>query len=213
LADPEEVTFAASIALQAYFEGRTISREDIDRCIDYWKAHIALRTDPIGRKRAVCCEPFIVPLPTCTRYYKCTHPERKIPFTDDLVTEELKEVYARYEEERTQQIETYEKFTGPVYYSTLCRALGCRRVCGRKGFCFCTEGCACANCGRKAGEPAPPFMEHDFDDEWDASTVLLKVMGPPPANVVMRRQRWDPEQGETYLDIFPENGEEEDKAK
>ena len=203
---PDEVAFAASIALQAYFEGRTITRVDVDQCIEYWKQNIALRTNPVGRKRPVCCEPFIVPLPMCLRCYKCTHPHREIPFKGDDVTEELKEIYERYSEERTRQLEGYEHFVGPVHYSTLCRACGCRRLCGRRGVCFCTEGC---HFGRKAGEPAPPFEVHDFDDEWDASTVLMKVVGPPPANVVIRRWRYDPDQGSSYLDVYPDGFSDE----
>ena len=208
LAYPDEVSFAASIALQAYFEGRHISRDDVDRCIQYWKDNIALRTNPLGRKRSVCCEPFIVPLPMGSKCYQFSHPEREIPYGDDKVTEELKEIYEKYSKERLQQLEAYEKFVGPVHYSTLCRASGCRRFWGRRGFCFCTEGC---HFGRKAGEPAPPFDEHDFDDEWDASTVLIKVAGPPPPNVVIRRWRWDPEKGTNYLETFPENFVGQDK--
>jgi len=68
---------------------------------------------------------------------------------------------------------------------------------------FCTEGCT--HCDRKAGDPAPPFEVHDFDDNHDASTVLMKVLGPPPPNVVIRRWRWDPEKGENVLDVYPED--------
>lgn len=71
---------------------------------------------------------------------------------------------------------------------------------GRKGFIFCTEGCN--HCDRKAGDPAPPLVVHDFDDECDASTVLIKVIGPPPENVSIRRWRWDPESQANVLDEF-----------
>jgi hypothetical protein len=73
-------------------------------------------------------------------------------------------------------------------------------VCGRKGVCFCTEGCN--HCDRKAGDPAPPLDVHDFDDECDASTILIKVLGPPPANVCIRRWRWDPELQKNVLDEY-----------
>jgi len=79
--------------------------------------------------------------------------------------------------------------------------LGCRRVFGRRGVIFCTEGCN--HCDRKAGEPAPPFETHDVDDYYDAASVLIKVIGPPPPNVVIRRWRWDPEKGENVLEIYP----------
>jgi len=207
LANPEEAAFAASIALQAYFEGRAMTRKDLNQCIDHWKKYISQRHDPVGRKRPVCCEPFIVPIPMCTDCYRWTHPDRRIPYDEENVTEELKEVYANYNREKSQQVEMYENYVGPVHYSTLCRACGCRRVCGRQGVFFCTEGC---HFGRKNGEPAPSFDEHDFDDELDASTVLLKALGPPPANVVIKRWRWDPEKVEYYLDTFPENVDEEE---
>ena len=95
--------------------------------------------------------------------------------------------------------------------------LGCRRVFGRRGVIFCTEGCN--NFDRKAGEPAPPFESHDVDEYYDASSVLIKVLGPPPPNVVIRRWRWDPEKGENVLETFPEGfdmdeekGEEAEEA-
>ena len=93
----------------------------------------------------------------------------------------------------------------------MCRVLGCRRFVGRRGLIFCTEGCT--DCSRKAGDPAPGFEEHDIDDDWDASTVLMKVVGPPPANVVIRRWRWDPEKGANILEAYPENafGESDEK--
>ena len=54
LADADEVAFAAGIALQAYFEGRKITREDMHKCVDYYQQNISERTDPEGRKRNVC---------------------------------------------------------------------------------------------------------------------------------------------------------------
>jgi len=77
----------------------------------------------------------------------------------------------------------------------------------------CTAGCR--DFERKAGDPAPAFEEPDFDDYFDASTVLMKIVGPPPPNVVIRRWRWDTEKGENVLDIYPppttdnEGGEDE----
>lgn len=110
--------------------------------------------------------------------------------------------------ERDSQIERYKTYTGPVRYSTWCRMLGCRRVFGRKGLIFCTEGCCDGDCSRKAGEPAPKFTNHDFDDTWDAATVLNTVVGPPPANVVYRRWQFDPETGEDVLQTIPEGWKE-----
>ena len=54
IADADETSFAAGIALQAYFEGRTISKDDMDKCLTYWRENISERGDPIGRKRDVC---------------------------------------------------------------------------------------------------------------------------------------------------------------
>lgn len=208
LADAEEVAFAASIALQAYFEGRKIGPGEMKKCIDFYNGNISERTDPIRRKRPVCCEPYMVPLCTCDRYYRCTHPKRVHENKGkDQISDRLREVYERYDIERLEQMDAYSNFHGPVRVSTVCRAFGCRRFYGRKGFCFCTEGCdTCWSdcCTRQAGDPAPPFtIDHDFDDEWDASSVLLTVIGPPPTNVVIRRWRYDPETNANYLDIYP----------
>lgn len=123
----------------------------------------------------------------------------------------LIQVYKTYSTETESQVENYKNFYGPVRYSTLCRAFGCRRVCGRKGCFFCTEGCR--DCNRKAGEPAPPFEVHDFDDDWDASSVLMKVIGPPPENVVIRRWRWNPETKENALETYPEGLKESEDEK
>jgi hypothetical protein len=196
------VAFAASIALQAYFEGRLISPTDMQKCVKFWNENISERGDPIGRKRPVCCEPIFVPTPSCLCCYKFSHHPRSIPYPIVECTPEMIGIYKKYEEDVEKQISEYASFEGPVYYSTLCRACGCKRLFGRKGFIFCTEGCK--NCSRKASEPAPPFEHHDFDDEWDASTVLIKILGPPPRNVCIRRWRWDPESGENYLESYPE---------
>lgn len=114
---------------------------------------------------------------------------------------QLVQVYSKYEVTRQRQLQRYQSFQGPVRQSTLCRAAGCRRFFGRKGVCFCTEGC-CSHFDRRAGEPAPPFDHQDVDDYFDASTVLFKVLGPPPPNVVIRRWRWDPEKGEQVLETY-----------
>ncbi|GAX15728.1 hypothetical protein FisN_3Hh203 [Fistulifera solaris] len=200
LAHPDETAFASSIALQAFFEGRNLSKEDMDKCIAYWRDNISEQTDPSRRKRPVCCEPLCAPCCTLSCIQRLTHPKRNIPYKGDDVTDELEEVYRRYNAEAESQIQYYNSFYAPVRLSTFCRAWGCRRVCGRKGVCFCTEGCN--HCDRKAGDPAPPLDVHDFDDECDASTILIKVLGPPPANVCIRRWRWDPELQKNVLDEY-----------
>ena len=201
LAYPDEAAFVASIALQAYFEGRALEPTDMQQCIDFWRHHVSERWNPIDRKRPVCCEPIIVPTPKCTSCYKFTHPRRNNPYPDTVNTAHLTTVYEQYERERETQTNRFNSFYSPIYLSTLCRSCGCRRFCGRKGCFFCTEGCN--NCSRKAGDPASPFDVNDFDNDWDASTVLMKVLGPPPKNVCIKRWRRDPETDENYLEVYP----------
>jgi hypothetical protein len=167
LADAEESAFAASIALQAYFESRSITPSQLVQCLEYWRDNVSERIDPVRRKHPVCCEPFCIPTPNCGLCYRLTHPRRKIPYGAETATTETVEVYEAYERKRLKQIETYETFTGPVQTSTLCRLCGCRRAFGRKGCCFCTEGCA--DCDRKAGDPAPPL---------ESMTGMMTLMRP-----------------------------------
>lgn len=54
IADPEETSIAAGIALQAYFEGREINKDDMDKCVQYWRDNVSEYGDPVGRKRDVC---------------------------------------------------------------------------------------------------------------------------------------------------------------
>ena len=54
IADEDETSFAAGIALQAYYEGRKITKDDMDNCIQYWKENISEMSDPVGRRRGVC---------------------------------------------------------------------------------------------------------------------------------------------------------------
>ena len=90
LANPDEVTFASAIALQAYFEGRPITPENMKECLEFWKTNISEQTDPVGRKRPVCCEPYIVPCCYGSLCHKAAHPKRNIPYGD--ASEETKEV-------------------------------------------------------------------------------------------------------------------------
>lgn len=83
LVDPDEVAVASSIALQAYFEGRPMNPADMEKCLEYWRNNISEMGDPEGRKRDVCCEPYAIPCFSCTKCYKCTHPQRDIPYGDD----------------------------------------------------------------------------------------------------------------------------------
>ena len=54
IADADETAVAAGLALQAYFEGRAITKDDMDKCIEYWKENVSEMSDPVGRKREVC---------------------------------------------------------------------------------------------------------------------------------------------------------------
>lgn len=75
-------------------KGVLITPEDMERCLEYWRDNISETGDPRGRRRAVCCEPFSIPCCTCHRFYKFTHPERKMPYDEDdeRNTPELREV-------------------------------------------------------------------------------------------------------------------------
>ncbi|KAL3796154.1 hypothetical protein HJC23_000657 [Cyclotella cryptica] len=208
IADAEETAFAAGIALQAYFENRRITKEDMDKCIAYWRENVSEMGDPIGRKRDVCCEPIAVPFPSCSFFYEyCCHVKRPLPYEKDdpRCTDELAEVYDKYAQLRVKQIERYKTYTAPVQKSTICRAAGCRRIFGRRGLIFCTEGsCLDGNphstCfSKKSGDPAPPFTHRDIDDMNDASVVLRKVLGDPPANVRYRRWEWNEETNEMEI--------------
>ena len=92
LAYPDEVAFACSIALQAYFEGRTISREDMDKCVQYWRENIDELADPEKLKRDVCCEPFCVPCCDAAPCQSFTHPKRTIPYADEHCSDQTREV-------------------------------------------------------------------------------------------------------------------------
>jgi hypothetical protein len=205
LADADEFAFAASIALQAFFEGRPISsKHDMDRCVYYWRSHIAEKTAPVERKRPVCCED------TCTvtnpwnglRAYKnWTHPKRNIPYSDNSrVTPQLVEAYANYERLRTKQIHHYDRFIRPTRTNTVCKIMGCRRLFGRRGCCFCTEDCDKSKCcSHQKGQPAPPFSHShnggDWDDDNDAARILMRVLGPPPTDVLYTRYEDKHEEG------------------
>lgn len=196
-ADPDQVAAAANIILQAYFEGRNITPQDVERCLAYWEEHISEAGG--GPKRDVCCEPYCkLPCLDCTLFHKhLCHPRRKVPYKDENVTEELKEVYMQSNALRKKQIDFYEKYQGPVRSSTWCQKCGCRRFFGRKGCLFCTEGCH--HFDRKGGDPAPPFDHRDVDDEFDASVILRKVIGPAPKNVVYRRWEFKDESSDELV--------------
>ena len=185
----------------------------MDSCIEYWKANISEMSDPVARKRDVCCEPSCnVPICTCTWCYEnVTNFVRDNPFDEDdpECTEEWMEVYTQHVELREKQRQNYKTFTGPVRKSTICKAAGCRRVFGRRGLIFCTEGC-CQEQKRKA-DPAPPFQYRDIDDENDASVILQKVLGDPPKNV--RYRRLHPIDEENQLELTEETPHENQKYK
>jgi hypothetical protein len=200
VADPEETAAASSLALQAYFEGRHMTRHDMEVCLRYWRENVSECADPVGRRREVCCGPLGVPCPSGVRCYRnVCQMKRPSPYASEAnQTEELHKVYDDYERSRRRQIERYESFVGPVQKSTLCRASDCRRVWGRRGLFFCTEGCfqCCRSdaVGRLGpGEPFPPCQHRDLDDDHCASTILAACLGDPPSNVVYRK--WERKQG------------------
>lgn len=56
---------------------------------------------------------------------------------------------------------------------------------------------------RKPGDPFPPFEHRDWDDDNDASKVLMKVLGDPPKDVVYIRWDYNEEQGKNVLVTLP----------
>ena len=77
----------------------------MDRCIEYWKVNISEMSDPVARKRAVCCEPSCS-IPLCTGswcYENVTNVVRENPFGVDYCTEEWMEVYTQHVELREKQ--------------------------------------------------------------------------------------------------------------
>ena len=66
LADGDETAFASNLALQAYFEGRTMSEEDMKQCVNYWRENVS----DINSPRGVCCEPFSIPCCSGASVYK-----------------------------------------------------------------------------------------------------------------------------------------------
>ncbi len=96
------------------------------------------------------------------------------------------QAYDQYENLRVKDIRNFKEDFSRRRLTTVCRVLGCRRVFGRKGFCFCTEDIDKC-CAHKVGNPAPPFLHEDIDDENDAARILQTVLGDPPKNVAYVR--------------------------
>lgn len=187
LANPDEAAFAASIALQSYFEGRKISKDDMNSCIEYWKENISEKDNKNKLKRQVCCQGYCCfPIydMQCCHEHVC-HFKRNAP---KGATDELIQVYKDYNRNRMQNIFDYKSFYGPVRNSTLCRAWGFRRFFGRRGFLFCTEDCSPRGCcSHRKGQPAPAFHHEDIDDDNDASKILQIVLGDPSSNILINR--------------------------
>lgn len=213
LANGDEVAAASNLALQAYYEGRPITRADMDAALDYWRQNVSEEHSPKERKRPVVCEDKCC-IPCCctgslcyTKVYQC---RRKIPPHLEA-TPEIRQVYDNYETLRKRQIRRYREFKAPLQLSTCCKALGCQRCCGRKGVCFCTEGChpqttvGCCyghvkNDGRQ--DPFPPSVHQDWDDDNDAARIWETVCGNPPPNVEYKRWTYDEANSEYRVEIL-----------
>ncbi|CAB9527964.1 expressed unknown protein [Seminavis robusta] len=208
LADGDETAFASNLALQAYYEGRHITPTQMEQCLDYWRNHISEMGDPIHRQRPVLCEESGCSMRSCIPtgkiYQRICQCERRVPEHFER-TPEIVEVYDKYETLRRRQTDRYLTFKEPVYHSTVCRSLGCRRCFGRKGVIFCTEGCCCENKDHTMGrcykhlpkdqvdDPFAPYIHTDWDDDNSAAKVLQIVLGNPPRNVVYRKWQFDPD--------------------
>lgn len=217
LADGDEVAFASNIALQAYFEGRKITRLDMDKCLAYWREHISEYHNPVDRKRPVMCEPFYIPcIPSSCVYRSLCQCRRQLPnrYTNATDTQQIQEVYDQYEQHRQRQIQRWVQFKHPARHSTICQILACQRLFGRKGLLFCTEGCCdsppigCCyrQLGRKPGDPFPPSPNSDWDEEHNAARVLQAVLGNPPRNVVYEEWQWDSVSGKYSVVQLPNRG-------
>jgi hypothetical protein len=67
----------------------------------------------------------------------------------EMLTRFLK-IYEKYNELCKKQNHVFKTYTHPKRKSTVCQAFGCKRLCGRKGLIFCTEGCDnFCSCARK----------------------------------------------------------------
>ncbi|CAB9529109.1 expressed unknown protein [Seminavis robusta] len=213
LADGDESAMASSLALQAYFEGRSFTQAQMEQCLQYWRDHVSEMGDPVHRKRPVLCQDTCS-VPSCVPSEKiyqsiCQCPRKMPPHYEP--TPELQQVYDQYETQRQRQIKLYKEFKEPVRLSTWCRKLACQRCFGRKGVVFCTEGCCCEddNTHRTMGRcysnlkqqalpqddnpPFAPYSHADWDDDHNAATILQQVLGNPPPNVVYRKWQYDPD--------------------
>lgn len=193
LADPDETAFASNIALQAYFEGRKLTKEDMDRCVEYYKENIVPKPAPPPDPRTLswlyrfflAVLDFIKSLIKGELIYLCTHPKRNVPYTHPVP--ETKRVYDLYEKHRAAEINQFREVVMEDYLPPQCT--GCDRCFGRRGVCFCTEDISKC-CSHKRGELAPPYETPFAYDrgEYSAADVLRRVVGPPPVRVVIRTE-------------------------
>ena len=214
----DEVAMASNLALQAYYEGRALDASKMEALLEYWRQHVSQEGNPPQRKRPVLWE-GVCQLPCCTGakcYRSICQCERRIPAQEEH-TQELRDVYDKYEGLRKRQSQRYTDFKAPLRLSTCCQMLGCKRCCGRKGCCLCTEGC-CPRDNRGLGccykdihqkstdgdnqhRLFAPFSHKDWDDDHDAARILQQVLGNPPLNVQYKRWVHDEATGEYRVQV------------
>lgn len=191
LADPDEAAFASNIALQAYFEGRKLTIQEMNKCVEYFKDLIAPKPPPPHNLRGttflfrflLAIFDFIRSVLKGEIFYRMTHPVRKNPFVPP--TSETTRVYDLHTEDRVADLDRFHNKQMHDYSVPKC--LGCDRWFGRRGVCFCTEDIT--NCfTHKKKTVAPPHetpLAYD-QGEYSAADILRRVVGPPPKENVHR---------------------------
>jgi hypothetical protein len=105
----------------------------------------------------------------------CSSPysARRYPYPEDDHLEEENVPIRTFGKYRSGSVLVPDDIGGFTFH----QALGCRRVFGRKGLFFCTEGSSdcCWLRHKKPGDPPPPLEHRDLDNDNDASVVLRKV--------------------------------------
>lgn len=191
LADPDEASFASNIALQAYFEGRKLTHEEMNKCVQYYQEHIVPKPPPPRDLRKtswlfrflLAVLDFVRSVLKGEVVYRMTHPVRNPPYKSP--TPETNRVYELYAQDREKDLNRFYNMQMHDYIPP--RSCGCDRWFGRKGVFFCTEDIDKCFTHKKKSVAPPLETPFAYDlGEYSAADVLRRVVGPPPAEVVHR---------------------------